>query len=128
MTFFQVIMLKNLVWLAARFQISRSQCYYSIFTFNDGKCMYFEYQIDLLFCFSFSVIRTLTFFQVIMFKNLVRHAVRSQISCSQFYNSLFTFDQRKYLFTLNIKIEILFFFRFSSFGQLHFFKLSCSKI
>ena len=39
-----------------------------------------------LVCFSFFDIRTLTFFQVVMLINLVWHANRSQISCSQCYS------------------------------------------
>ena len=116
LTFFQFNMLINLVWHAATSQISCSQCYNSIFTFNAGKCMYFEYQnrYFILFLF-FLLFGLLTFFSVIMLKNVVRNAARSQIACSQCYNSLFTFTQRKYVFTLNIKIQIV--FCFSSFGK-----------
>ena len=75
--------------------------------------MYFEYQnryfifffFYFFFCYSDSDI-----FSVIMLKNVVRNAARSQIACSQCYNSLFTFTQRKYVFTLNIKIQIVFCF------------------
>ena len=39
-----------------------------------------------------------------MLKNLVKHAKRSQISCSQCYNSIFTLNQQKNS-TLNIEID-----------------------
>ena len=60
------------------------------------KKMNFEYRNRFLFRFSFFDIWTLTFFQVNMHLNLVMHAYRSQISCSQcYYNSIFTLNQRK---------------------------------
>ena len=83
LTFFQVIMLRNLVWHANRSQISCSQCYISIFTLNQRIFfLNFEYQNRFsYFCFSFFDIRSLTFFFfVIMLINLVWHANRSQIS------------------------------------------------
>ena len=43
------------------------------------------------------------FFQVIMLINLVKHVNRSQMSCSQCYNSIFTFNQQK---KSNLNIEI----------------------
>ena len=91
-------MLINLVKHANRSQISCSQCYNSIVTLNQRKKKkrLLNIEIDFLFRFLFFDIRTLTFFQVIMHLNLVMHAYRSQISCSQcYYNSIFTLNQRK---------------------------------
>ena len=83
MTFFQVIMLKNLVWHAARFQISCSQCYNSIITFNDGKFMYFEYQnrsFILFFVFHYS------YFDIFSSD----HAQKSSSACCPISNIVFS--------------------------------------
>ena len=127
-TFFQVITLKNLVWHAARSQISCSQCYNSQFTFNQRKYIYFEYQNRNFILFFVFVIRTITFYQVIMLKNLVWHAARSQISCSQCYNSQFTFNQRKYFINFEYQNRnFILFFVFRHSDNHIFFKLLCSK-
>ena len=115
LAFFQVIMLINLGWHANRSQISCSQCYDSIFTLNQQK-MNFEYRNR---CFiSLFVFRHLDsdLFQVSMHLNLVMHAYRSQISCSQcYYNLIFTLNQRKKNnFEYQNRFLILFFvFRYS---------------
>ena len=81
------------------FQISCSQCYNSLFAFNQRKYLFtLNIKIEILFCFSFFVIRTLTFFQFNMLINLVWHAATSQISCSQCYNSIFTFNAGKCMY------------------------------
>ena len=115
-------MLINLGWHANRSQISCSQCYDSIFTLNQQK-MNFEYRNR--FFISLFVFRHLDsdLFQVSMHLNLVMHAYRSQISCSQcYYNLIFTLNQRKKI-TLNIKIDFLYCFSFFDIRTLTFFQV-----
>ena len=122
LAFFQVIMLINLGWHANRYQISCSQCFNSIFTLNQQK-MNFEYRNR--FFISLFVFRHLDsdLFQVSMHLNLVMHAYRSQISCSQcYYNLIFTLNQRKKI-TLNIKIDFLYCFSFFDIRTLTFFQV-----
>ena len=65
-------MLINLVKHANRSQISCPQCYNSILTLNQQKKRTLNIEIDeKLVRYSLFVIRTLTFFQVIMLINLV---------------------------------------------------------
>ena len=99
-----------------KYRVLNAITQYSLLT-PENVCTLNIKKDNILFCFClfFFCYSDSDIFSVIMLKNVVRNAARSQKACSQCYNSLFTFTLRKYDFNLNIKIQII--FCFSSFGK-----------